>query len=111
TMADLQNNFLPAWAAAIDASITSACRAGAATGDYTNCDQTSRSYLELFDTTPMDGNISASEVQNNQLVQTALTPDVDLLDSAGGYNPTPNGTPDAISFGVAFLCVNAIFTE
>jgi len=110
-MADLANLVLPAWATAMNASITSACRTGAATGDYSNCDSNERSYLQMFDTAPMDGNISLAEVRNNSLVQTLLAPDVDLLDVAGGYNPTPGGTPDSISFGVGFSCASAIFSE
>lgn len=60
-----------------------------------------------------DGAISVAEIQNNSLIKSLLTPDVDLLDAGGTYQKDPamrDGTKDALSLGVKFTCVPATFT-
>jgi hypothetical protein len=62
---------------------------------------------------PGDLGISVAEIQNNSLIKSLLTPDVDLLDASGNFQADPadrDGMEDSLSLGVAFTCVNAVFT-
>jgi hypothetical protein len=108
---DLETGFLPAWATAIDQSIASDCRPGAAKGDYSMCDATSATYLQLFDSAPRDGHITLDEVRDDDFIEVLLTPDVDLLDENGRYAPKVDGVNDSLSFAIGFDCASASFTE
>lgn len=65
--------------------------------------------LPVFDA-DQSGSISIAEVQNNVLLQLATSPDLDLLDASGNFNPRQDGVKDAISVGLGFTCVPAVFT-
>lgn len=57
-----------------------------------------------------DEKIDYCEVATNPVVQTILTPDVQLFDAMGTYAPNPsNSEPDTISIGIGFTAVAAAF--
>ncbi len=58
-----------------------------------------------------DGNatISVEELENNTLLKMAASPDLDLLDASGAFNPGQDGKKDAYSVGLGFTCVPAMF--
>ncbi len=62
-----------------------------------------------FDTN-QDGKISTDELENNLLLKAVISPDLDLLDAAGKFNPRQDGMKDALSAGFGFTCVAAKFT-
>lgn len=64
--------------------------------------------LPIFDS---DGNgiISAQELGNNPLLMIAISPDLDLLDAAGNFNPGQDGVKDSYSIGLGFTCVPVDF--
>lgn len=57
--------------------------------------------------------VEEEDVQQHQIVSTFLSPDVDLLDEDGNFDPTPGDEdgrdPDSISLGVGFSAVPAEF--
>jgi hypothetical protein len=130
---DLQASFLPQLADELEARagesctssgcvVNDACRAGAATGDTSACDPIAASYLGAFDRAETscasnlcvrDGHITHEEVALHVFVSTLLSPDVDLLDASGNYDPTPitspSANPDSTSMGVGFTCKAALF--
>jgi hypothetical protein len=57
-----------------------------------------------------DGSITVPELENNPVLMLAISPDLDLLDSAGKFNPGQDGTKDSYSVGMGFTCVPANFT-
>jgi hypothetical protein len=57
-----------------------------------------------------NGSISLAETENNVLLKLALSPDLDLLDAAGQFNPRQDGIKDSFSVGLGFTCVPAGFT-
>lgn len=58
----------------------------------------------------MDHKIDTCEVSSSMLVQSLLSPDVQMYDSAGNYHPTPGSkSPDSLSLGLAFSLVGAKF--
>lgn len=65
--------------------------------------------LTTFDS-DQNGTISVEELQNNILLQLATTPDLDLLDASGKFNPRQDGVNDSMSVGLGFTCAPAIFT-
>ncbi len=65
--------------------------------------------LATFDANS-DGSITADEIENNVLVKLATTPDLDLMDASGKFNPRQDGVADSMSFGLGFTCAPAIFT-
>jgi hypothetical protein len=65
--------------------------------------------LQIFDSNN-DKKITAQELENNPILMIAVSPDMDLLDSAGKFNPGQDGTKDAYSIGLGFTCVPADFT-
>jgi hypothetical protein len=94
---DFLNTFLPAIALGLNQTIA----AEPAT-------TFSQSVLAVFDG---DGNgtISNDELQNNFLLNLATTPDLDLLDASGNFNPGQDGIRDSLSIGLGFTCVPASF--
>jgi hypothetical protein len=148
---DVQNNVLPKLADLLEARATECCgptdttndpacnsasagncvanpmcTAGAATGDYSKCDSSSKSVLQIFDKggadptcctgndCMQDGHITHDEVKCNSFITSLLAPDVDLLDASGKCAPTPitdaSAVPDCISLGIGFDGVKAMFT-
>jgi hypothetical protein len=57
-----------------------------------------------------NGTITVQEIENNPLMMIAASPDLDLLDTSGKFNPNQDGIKDSYSVGLGFTCVVAIFT-
>lgn len=95
TSDQLRGNLLPAIAVGLN-QITKADKAAAKT------------LLPIFDT---DGNgtITSKELESNPLLMIAISPDLDLLDASGNFNPNQDGVKDSYSIGLGFSCVPASF--
>jgi hypothetical protein len=65
--------------------------------------------LQAFDS-DQNGTITVQELENNPLLMIAISPDLDLLDASGKFNPGQDGVKDAYSVGLGFTCVSAVFT-
>jgi len=65
--------------------------------------------LPVFDS-DRDGAITAKELENNALLMLAASPDLDLLDASGKFNPGQDGVKDSYSIGLGFTCVPASFS-
>ncbi len=65
--------------------------------------------LPLFDS-DSNGTITVQEFENNPLLMMAVSPDLDLLDASGKFNPNQDGVKDSYSMGLGFTCVPAVFT-
>lgn len=93
---EFQGNLLPA----ISEGINQITKADQATANI---------LLPVFDS---DGNgtISTQELKGNPLLMIALSPDLDLLDAAGNFNPNQDGVKDSYSIGLGFTCVPVDFT-
>lgn len=57
-----------------------------------------------------DGTITTKELENNPLLMLVISPDLDLLDASGNFNPNQDGVKDSYSLGLGFTCVPATFT-
>ena len=64
--------------------------------------------LQAFDS-DKDGTITAQELQKNPVLMIAVSPDLDLLDASGKFNPGQDGVKDSYSIGLGFTCVPAAF--
>jgi hypothetical protein len=96
TSDEFSSNLLPAIASGINQMSTA--------------DQTvANTFLPIFDG---DGNgtITAEELENNPLLMLAVSPDLDLLDGSGNFNPGQDGVKDSYSAGLGFTCAPAVFT-
>jgi hypothetical protein len=60
--------------------------------------------------TDHNGIISIQELENNPVLMVAGSPDLDLLDASGKFNPGHDGVKDSYSMGLGFTCVPAKFT-
>ena len=65
--------------------------------------------LQVFDS-DHNGTITVQELENNPLLMIAISPDLDLLDASGKFNPGQDGVKDSYSVGLGFTCVPATFT-
>lgn len=65
--------------------------------------------LPLFDS-DKNGTITIEEFEGNPLLMMAVSPDLDLLDASGNFNPNQDGVKDSYSLGLGFTCVPAAFT-
>jgi hypothetical protein len=65
--------------------------------------------LQAFDSNG-DAKISVDELEKNPALMLAISPDLDLLDASGTFNPGQDGKKDAYSVGLGFTCVPAVFT-
>jgi hypothetical protein len=65
--------------------------------------------LQTFDS-DKSGTITVQELENNPLLMLMISPDLDLLDASGEFNPNQDGLKDSYSLGLGFTCVPAIFT-
>ena len=65
--------------------------------------------LQAFDS-DFNGTITIQELENNPVLMMAISPDVDLLDASGKFNPGQDGVKDSYSVGLGFTCVLATFT-
>lgn len=57
-----------------------------------------------------DGAVSVQEIEGNPMLTLAVSPDLDLLDGTGKFNPGQDGVKDSYSLGLGFTCVPANFT-
>jgi hypothetical protein len=64
--------------------------------------------LQAFDS-DKDETITTQELENNPVLMIAISPDLDLLDASGAFNPGQDGTRDSYSIGLGFTCVPASF--
>jgi hypothetical protein len=64
--------------------------------------------LQAFDS-DRNGEISMEELERNPLLMLAISPDLDLLDASGAFNPRQDGEKDSYSAGFGFTCVPAAF--
>lgn len=109
TEQEARDNLLPVIAGFVMDIVTRDC-----TGDPGSCcdaGSTGETLLDIFDPDSMDCVVSADEVENNDLVSTILSPDLDLLDENGNFNPNSDDTNDSISVGLGFTAVGATFTK
>jgi hypothetical protein len=65
--------------------------------------------LPIFDS-DHNGTITIQEFENDPLLMIAVSPDLDLLDASGKFNPGQDGVKDSYSVGLGFTCVPATFT-
>jgi hypothetical protein len=102
TASDFQARVLPAIAAGLNQMVASdkGCSAG--------CSNPAKILLQAFDT-DKNGSISLDELKGNMLLNAAISPDLDLLDASGKFNPRQDGVKDSLSIGLGFTCVPAIF--
>ncbi len=117
---DLQNDVLPALHGILEDNINQDCT-GTTTGmPPCGCADgaTGQTLLDLFDEQPdrpgtePDGDcvVTLDELKQNSLISSLLSPDVDLFDADGNYNPRQDGVEDSLSLGIAFTSVGATFT-
>lgn len=64
--------------------------------------------LQAFDA-DNDKLITTEELSNNPILMLAISPDIDLLDASGKFNPGQDGTNDSYSIGLGFTCVPGTF--
>ena len=64
--------------------------------------------LQAFDT-DKDKIITTQELEKNIILMIAISPDLDLLDSSGEFNPGQDGVNDSYSIGLGFTCLPASF--
>lgn len=65
--------------------------------------------LKTFDS-DNNGAITTKELEGNPFLMLAISPDLDLLDASGNFNPSQDGVKDSYSIGLGFTCVPAVFT-
>ena len=65
--------------------------------------------LKTFDS-DQNGTITIEELENHPLLMIVISPDLDLLDASGKFNPNQDGVKDSYSLGLGFTCVPATFT-
>ena len=65
--------------------------------------------LKTFDS-DQNGTITIEELENHPLLMIVISPDLDLLDASGKFNPNQDGAKDSYSLGLGFTCVPATFT-
>ncbi len=68
-----------------------------------------KTILQAFDS-DHNGIITIQELESNPLLMIAISPDLDLLDASGTFNPGQDGVKDSYSIGLGFTCVAANFT-
>lgn len=64
--------------------------------------------LQAFDA-DKDKIITTEELEKNIILMIAISPDLDLLDSSGAFNPGQDGVKDSYSIGLGFTCVPSSF--
>lgn len=64
--------------------------------------------LQAFDA-DKDKIITTQELEENIILMIAISPDLDLLDASGEFNPGQDGVNDSYSIGLGFTCLPASF--
>lgn len=108
TAEEARNNLLPVITGFVVDIVAEDC-----TGQPGNCctdGSTGATLVSIFDANN-DCTVSDSEVADNDLVATILSPDLDLLDENGDFNPNSDETNDSISVGLGFTATGAVFTK
>lgn len=96
TVDEFRSKLLPAIADGLNATI--------------NSDQVvSPPLIKAFDS-DRNGTITVQELENHPLLMMAVSPDLDLLDGSGAFNPGQDGVKDSYSIGLGFTCVPAVFS-
>jgi len=67
-----------------------------------------KTLLQTFDS-DQNGTITTQEIEGNPLLMVVASPDLDLLDASGKFNPGQDGVKDSYSVGFGFTCVAATF--
>lgn len=136
TQDELDNNVLPAIVSVMEDSIGPDCMGSPsdcdcsaesclqADGTPADCTtsqpdccvegSTGETIIDLFDncsddSTTCDCAVTLQELRENDLISSLLSPDVDLLDADGNFNPRTDGVKDALSLGIGFSAVEANF--
>ncbi len=109
TEAEAQTNILPVIVGLVRTTVMEDCTLGP---PMCCPDGTGKTLLDLFDPDDegADCQVSAMQVENNAIVSSILSPDIDLLDASGAFNPLDDGVDDSISLGLGFTGVKATFT-
>jgi len=100
---DIDRVLLPALQLGLQAAVDDSCGT-----DPCPSNSLGGQILDLFDDNN-DGTVSVDELRGDSLVNSLLTPDLDLLDADGDYNPGVDGVNDSLSFAVRFTAVPADF--
>jgi len=107
TESDVDTIMIPAMAVSVQGAVAADCG-----GTSPNCcdpGSTGETIVGFFDTNS-DCLVSEQEVRDNALLNSLIAPDVDLFDAGGAFNPNSDGVNDALSVGVCFTAVGAVFT-
>lgn len=96
TQSDVNTKLLPLWAQSFDATLKADCPGAPPSCGCPN-GTTGDSLRGLFDVAPNDCTITASEVQNNSLIQSLLAPDITIGGQVG------------LSVGIGFSAVRGDF--
>lgn len=107
TQTELDNNVLPAIVTVMEETLADDC-----TGTAPPCcmeGSTGETLVDLFDENE-DCAITLEELRTNDLISSLLSPDVDLLDENGNFNPRQDEVKDALSLGIGFTGVHGTFT-
>ena len=106
---EARNNILPVIVNLVQAVVVEDCTG--TPGDCCTAGSTGETVLNIFDPSSADCMVSAQEVEENDLIATVLSPDVDLLDASGNFAINGDGEDDSISLGLGFTAVGATFTR
>ena len=96
TVDEFRGKILPAFADGLNQSIKTD-------------ESAAKSLLPAFDS-DRNGTITIQELESNTLLMLAISPDLDLLDASGKFNPGRDGVKDSYSIGLGFTCIPATFT-
>jgi len=101
----LTTQVIPGIADVVVATFNDSC---ALEGEECVCDSTGDTLAGLFDE-DMNCEVTREEVTMNRIVSSLLTPDIDLLDADGNFNPRSDGESDSLSVGLGFTAAAGTF--
>jgi len=107
TKQQIDDEFMPIVHALLAAMVIRDC-----SGTIPNCcpdDSQGATVVGLFDSDPADCTVTLEEVTSSNLVKALLTPELDLFDERGRYNPLCDGEKEGLSLGLSFTAVPAAF--
>ncbi len=102
------NLILPVFASNVDALLESNCSLSPEEGCCAEEFETERAVISFLDSNN-DCTIEADELANNPLITAFLSPDLDLLDADGNFNPNHDQEKDTLSIGLSFSTAPASF--